>query len=176
MWFTVKKKNNKLQDSWLNYLLTGKELKLDIQFFILKEKGKEKLWDLHKDEILPRWIKKNPWTRPFAWWELDAPWNEKRKPEIHRGYKKYFPKVRKMVNGRGKLNLGLFYQFGVPCDWAEIDTADPPLYETEGAYLKRHGLLTEEEEKLMKRSQKVKFRQYDSIINILKSVKRPSYQ
>jgi hypothetical protein len=81
-----------------------------------------------------------------------------------------------MVNGRGKLNLGLFYQFGVPCDWAEIDTADPPLYETEGAYLKRHGLLTEEEEKLMKRSQKVKFRQYDSIINILKSVKRPSYQ
>ena len=41
MWFTVKKKNNKLQDSWLNYLLTGKELKLDIQFFILKEKGRE---------------------------------------------------------------------------------------------------------------------------------------
>ncbi len=176
MGFAVKKKINRLQDSWLKYLLTGEEPKLDIRFFILKEKGKEKLCDLYKGAILPRWIKKYPWTRPFAWWEFDAPRNKKRKPEIHKGHEKYFPKVRKMVNGRGKLYSGLFYRFGVPCDWAEIDTADPPLYETEGVYLKRHGLLTKEEEKLMKKSQKVNFRQYDSIINILKSVKRSSYR
>lgn len=30
------------------------------------------LWQLHRDEILPRWIEKNPGTRPRAWWCFEA--------------------------------------------------------------------------------------------------------
>ncbi len=30
-------------------------------------------WEAVKAELLPAWIREHPGTRPFAWWELDAP-------------------------------------------------------------------------------------------------------
>ncbi len=30
-------------------------------------------WKELRDELLPRWIREHPGTRPFAWWSFDAP-------------------------------------------------------------------------------------------------------
>lgn len=30
-------------------------------------------WADVRDELLPAWIREHPGTRPFAWWECDAP-------------------------------------------------------------------------------------------------------
>jgi hypothetical protein len=44
------------------------------------------------------------------------------------------------------------YSFGIPDSWANIDPNDPPIYESEAAYLERNGLfLPSERTRLTKR-------------------------
>jgi hypothetical protein len=84
-------------------------------------------WTEAKKELLPEWIKENPCARPWMWWRTDAP--EKR---------------RWRVGGTGRCQKDPILDFGVPNDnwFKDVDSAQPPLYESEASYLLRHNLLT----------------------------------
>ena len=121
------------------------------RFFINEEIHWPKLWELHRDQILSEWAAKYPGTRPFAWWEFDAP----RQPiGTYPGC--YFdgglPAPRLKLKGAGTpnheaLNYVPSFCFGLPATGYEaLDPNDPPVYESEATYLKRHGLLIEGEE------------------------------
>lgn len=109
-------------------------------------------WELCREELLRAWIEEKPGTRPWAWWE--------------QAVQEYG--VRKRLGGVGMLwSECLAYlpsaAFGIPCSWLDnsdvelfrsvnpnfkgvaFDKDNPPLYETEAAFLQRHGLLTESE-------------------------------
>jgi hypothetical protein len=42
-------------------------------------------WQRHKEKILSTWIVEHPGTRPFAWWQFDAP-ASKPQEESERSY------------------------------------------------------------------------------------------
>jgi hypothetical protein len=123
------------------------------------------LWGEHRDEVLAEWIAEAPGTRPWAWWQLEA------------------PEPRRRLGGIGTEKwVGLpahapVYAFGIPAAWTDewetryysgravdihgqpigqefrghdfrgvaIDPDDPPRFESEAAYLDRHGLLAADE-------------------------------
>ena len=106
-------------------------------------------WDQMRDEILADWAKKRPGTRPRAWWRFDA------------------KEMRQRLGGTGQAAFEVLahveaYHLGIPTSWVEprhadlygpdfagvpIDPEDPPLYESQGTYLKRLGLLLPGERK-----------------------------
>jgi hypothetical protein len=95
-------------------------------------------WQQLRSELLREFIAENPGKRPFAWWKFDAPEPMRRLIE---GYDfQADPEVsripRDLVNG--------WYSAG---GWEEF--RDPPIIETESAYLDRHGLLTAAERKTL---------------------------
>lgn len=109
-------------------------------------------WNAHKAEILSYWIRKHPGTRPSYWWQFEA------------------PEPRRRLGGVGQaahevLNYVESYAYGLPTLWVDneyigepeqglqpIDPGDPPRFESQAAYLARHGLLTEEEKRLLAES------------------------
>jgi hypothetical protein len=111
----------------------------------------EQLWNLHREAILIEHVKENPGTRPALWWEYDAP----RLPVgTFRGcwYDGKLPEPRKRLGGTGtsaheKLNVVPSFSYGVSNVWVGIDENDPPTFESQAAYLKRHGLLFAGEKK-----------------------------
>jgi hypothetical protein len=85
----------------------------------------ERLWRVHRAELLAEHIAKRPGTRPWAWWAFDAPQDARRR----RG-------------GKGT-PIGAELWFGAPRFYGEdYDNRDRPRYEPEREYLARHGLLT----------------------------------
>ncbi len=114
------------------------------------DKRLKKLWNKMKPKILSDYIRRNSGKRPWAWWRFDA------------------KEVRQRIGGQGdvkweKLAYMPRYSFGLPLrkDFVDVELCllfsdvkmiplnpeDPPLYESEAAYLDRHGLLTEAEKK-----------------------------
>jgi hypothetical protein len=86
------------------------------------------LWERWRGELLPAWIREHPGTRPWGWWRFDA------------------PSHRLKVGGSGVLypDGEQVAGFALPGDgfWDEDpDPKNPPLFESEAAFLKRHGLL-----------------------------------
>ena len=110
-------------------------------------------------EILARWIKEHPGTRPWYWW--NGRWEPKREP-------------RRLLSGKLDPNASIYeYTDGLPSEqitigedgflesWNKIDPRkefydpdDPPVYETQFQYLKRLKLLTPAEKKLLKSKKK----------------------
>ncbi len=96
--------------------------------FTIDERG---LWLRYRDTITTQWAIDRPGTRPSCWWKYDS------------------PAPRRRLGGTGLSNNdhgGYVPAFwcGVPRDWyhfQDIDTADPPVFESQAAYLKRHDLL-----------------------------------
>ncbi|TPG45516.1 hypothetical protein EAH75_18025 [Rhodanobacter glycinis] len=91
------------------------------------------LWEVQGPAILIDWIAAHPGTRPSCWWRYQAPSGG-----------------RQCLFGEGKplhevLNIAPSYAFGIP-DWCG-DPEAPPIFETQHAYLKRHGLLEPGERK-----------------------------
>jgi hypothetical protein len=115
-------------------------------FFEFKPKAELlALWHEHSDEIVAEHVADNPGTRPARWWKYDAP----RSPlgtYSGCGYDGELPEPRKRLGGTGRpaYEVKCFmptFQYGVPDIWVGIDEDDLPIYESEAAYLKRHGLL-----------------------------------
>jgi hypothetical protein len=99
--------------------------------------------------VLGDWISDRPGTRPRGWWAFDA------------------PEQRRRLGGVGEpiCEFAGWFDFGPsglpegaewPADAAlvhyygrgrVIDPLDPPLYEAQATFLKRHGLLTAAEER-----------------------------
>jgi hypothetical protein len=107
-----------------------------LQAFDARYHDRQKTWETHRDTILAAWLLAHPGTRPHAWWRRDA------------------PEPRRRLGGVGEpYSDGLWY--GVPAYWTTpslaalggiaTDPDDPPVYESEAAFLERLGLLTDEE-------------------------------
>ena len=159
-------------DWQLEFLLTGKvpdeDADEDLNPFELSEweyhRGRtdrpdpvREAWEEHGEELLRDYISAYPGRRCYAWWAFDA-------PEL----------PRRRLGGTGTPSAEVLafmptYRFGLPDRWITafdmrvykslvgkgampIDPNDPPRYESESAYLVRHGLITEKERKALLRN------------------------
>jgi hypothetical protein len=122
--------------------------------------GEDKLRDLWKgvrEDVLARWAVDHPGTRPSLWWELEAPrqalgtW-----PGCFFDGKLQEPRKRLGGTGKAPWDAGLAYvpsfRCGVPSYWDSFSEEDPPVFESQAAYLKRQGLLTAAEKRKLKPS------------------------
>ncbi len=91
-------------------------------------------WVALRGQLLPKFIAEHPGCRPAAWWLFDAPYPTR---QLLEGYD--------AVRDPKRPAYSRLLEFGVytGCGWAEW--RDPPVWETEAAYLDRHDLLTAEE-------------------------------
>ncbi len=113
----------------------------DFELLLLSQEDSEikKLWDVSREEILSDWIRAKPGTRPLLWWRLDSPGNRER------------------IGGNGRLlsekysAILQYWEKGIFTGWDWIDETDPPTFESEAAYLDRHGLLTAAEKKFIEK-------------------------
>lgn len=118
--------------------------------FLLYDTDLRSTWGRVRDRLLAEWAAAHPGTRPDGWWTFDA------------------PEPRRRLGGIGTaahecLNVALHLDRGIPSQWLDaddvetfapirasaggppfegvaVDPADPPLYESEAAYLDRLGL------------------------------------
>lgn len=92
-------------------------------------------WEELRDELLPAYILEHPGRRPWAWWEVESP--EPRRciegPGAHAFRNPNAPAWTKRLS------------FGKPTCWGGDDFANPSRYESQPAYLDRHGLLDDAE-------------------------------
>lgn len=110
------------------------ETKFDI--FMLDNPNGEalrELWDRARGEVLAGWVKDHPGTRPGAWWKCEVP-----------------SEPRKQLSGAGcpawlVLAYAPWHRFGLPMVWAGGEEGDPPIFESQASYLRRHNLLTPHE-------------------------------
>ena len=112
------------------------------------------LWKKHGPAIVEAWIGQHPGSRPNWWW-IFGPGG---------------PHIRARLGGSGHLQSEFLayhqdFEYGIPTGWVNhfhekhfpelrgkaIDPADPPAFESEAAYLQRHGLLTAEEKKILEK-------------------------
>jgi len=107
-------------------------------FRLLSDPGSaEYYWREFGPGIMEQWARENPGTRPWAWWEFDA------------------PDRRRCIEGRdvladpGRPAHLRKTSFGVPVCWTPEEMRDPSTYESETDFLERHGLLTPEEKALI---------------------------
>lgn len=96
-------------------------------------------WETHREELVADWITSNPGSRPWAWWEFDAPegrrvsdgtFDRQHRVRWANKWQRLYPKV-----GHLKLIRELF--FGIP----RISLGEQVQFETERACLKRLDLL-----------------------------------
>jgi hypothetical protein len=122
-------------------------------------RGDAELWPRWRAVVPDWWVREFPGTRPRLWWNHDAP----RQPAGRwpgRWFDGQLPEPRRRLGGAGVTpwEAGLAYvpcyAHGVPSIWIDAwqvayykldvpayDPMDPPVYETEAEYLRRHGLL-----------------------------------
>jgi hypothetical protein len=113
------------------------------------------IWAAAKELVIPEWIKRHPGTRPPYWWHFDA-------PRVPKGrwpgwfFDGTFA-MRERVGGTGltkweQQNIVPHFEGGLPSYWIEetIDPDDPPTFESEASYLKRHGLMSAAEMRRLK--------------------------
>jgi|ERR1035437_9785241 hypothetical protein len=124
----------------------------------LDEAGVRKRWDACKDELLAQWRNTYPGTRPSHWWKWDAPRQstlatpepEPEEVEVPAETPEPLPEGRKFLSGAGcpaHMVLAFLpqYSMGLPVGWVGVDPADLPKFESQAAFLQRHGLLSSSE-------------------------------
>lgn len=103
-------------------------------------------WLEHRRTILTNWIKTKPGTRPAMWWRYDAPRLDP--AELGRWSRTVLAprliETRRKLCGEGKplheaLNYAPSHHYGIPAWFGDPD--QPPAFESQRVYLKRHGLL-----------------------------------
>jgi hypothetical protein len=106
-----------------------------------------RLWQAHGAAVLEKWIEKSPGTRPTMWWRFSAPRWEPTGRHVGWYYVAELPEPRKRLGGTGTPACETMayvpsWPTGLPEEWADdFDELDPPVYESQASYLKRHGLL-----------------------------------
>ena len=114
------------------------------------------VWSTIRDRLMADWVACRPGTRPWAWWEFDAPrWTRGDLPttleDLPDQVLSQFAEPRRQVSEPRPLHEtsdswpefshGCALEFDRP-----IDLADPPRFEAQATYLSRHGLLSSEEQ------------------------------
>ena len=123
---------------------------------LLDDYKEESIWETWGPSVLARWIQDRPGSRPSLWWKYTAP----RLPAkgIKAIYDGKLLDLRQQVGGAGTTkweggeNWIPYYFCGLPATkncWMGLDPNEPPVFESQASYLKRHGLLTPEEEKAL---------------------------
>ena len=92
---------------------------LKIEFFMRKTDGWRNVWEEVRKEVMAAWIKKSPGTRPWGWWEFDAPRWEKKFDAWYDGKK---PKPRRRLGGIGTPEYEVlayvpYFDKGLPMGW-----------------------------------------------------------
>jgi hypothetical protein len=112
------------------------------------------LWDAVKDDLVTAFAEKHPGQRPETWWRLEAP-RQNPGPDEYTAYFRYQPEPRLLLGGKGRAiwdryaAYGRVYYFGLPLmDRDSLDPTDPPVFESEAAYLKRFDFLPGEQKRL----------------------------
>jgi hypothetical protein len=104
------------------------------------------LWEDYRAGILADWIKTRPGTRPAMWWRYDAPRLDP--SQLGRWSRTVVAprliETRRKLRGDGKplheaLNYAPSHDYGIPAWFGDPD--NPPVFESQHAYLRRHGLL-----------------------------------
>ena len=143
---TRKSKPKNLPDNIRLLLETGSGPTGNAETFLMEgsDQRMQAVWEQFKNEIMAAWIREHPGSRPWAWWEIDA------------------PEPRRRVGGTGTPDFEVLaytphYERGVPTGWITQDDVDiygpnfkgipvdpynPPQFESEAAFLKRHNLLS----------------------------------
>jgi len=125
-----------------NFLVSGTKPEGDqegaSEIFMLGGRNNElsEIWKEHGPDITERFAAENPGHRPYAWWHFDAP-SPRRKISGIPTEEKY-PSVLP------------YYKMGMSVYHSEEIAADPPVYESQAAYLGRHGLFFAGEENALK--------------------------
>jgi hypothetical protein len=108
-----------------------------------------KAWELMRADLLAKWIREKPGTRPYAWWKFDAPERRQRTDNVvhpfdDRVRRRHVEEVGRKNPVFRRVAYELFY--GKPrCLCVKDDfTAQ---YESETTYLYRLNLLTDAERK-----------------------------
>lgn len=104
------------------------------------------LWIIHRDAILAECIETHPGTRPSCWWRWSRPVWSDRPPSM-----KSECEPRRRLGGVGR-DQGYNFRLGLPTYWYDepSDPSDPPKFESQAAYLDRHGLLSAGEQRRLK--------------------------
>lgn len=110
-------------------------------------------WDELRADLLPAWIDEHPGTRPYAWWEFDAPERRRRTdgavhPFDDRGRNE---EIERRTQEHPEFREQAYKLFrGMPnCLFTRDDFAAE--WESEAAYLDRLGLLTPAEKERLHR-------------------------
>lgn len=96
-------------------------------------------WQRFREAVIAEWVAAHPGARPWAEWKYSL-------PELSRRRLGGSGTPMLPPEGEWQVNGGLA-AFGAPLYWHDVDPADPPVYESQAAYLQRRGLLTAEEQK-----------------------------
>jgi len=135
------------------------------QLLMRDSSSARRVWREYRAELLPEFVVEHPGTRPHAWWRFDAPEPSRRRlggigtpsPEVLA----YAPTFAfglpvhwvtdwdvAFYNGRAHdvhgQRIGTSHHEG-DFKGVAIDPRDPPRFESEASYLKRHGVLTRDE-------------------------------
>lgn len=103
-------------------------------------------WNEHRRAILADWIKAKPGTRPSCWWRYEAPRLDP--AQLGRWSRTVLAprliETRRKLCGEGMplheaLNYAPSHHYGIPAWFGDPD--NPPAFESQRAYLRRHGLL-----------------------------------
>jgi len=139
-------KSRRTSDDWLIEYFTTGDWPMDddesaFAYFVIRGDEWPAVWDAHRDAVMRLWDL--PGCRPWGWWEFEAP----RLPMG--GFPGCFwdgmlPEPRRWISGTGcplheRQAVVPGSRFGV-WDWLG-DPDAPPVFETQHAYLRRHGLL-----------------------------------
>jgi hypothetical protein len=139
----------------------------------------KQLWDIHHEVVIAEHVKEFPGTRPKLWWDFSAPrWldSDHDLPEPRNRLGGIGTPAHEVLNWMPRFLLGIPLDWINASDvdyyggtmrhvvtgqlvnpkpagsftGVAIDEDDPPLYESEAAYLDRHGLFLTGEEKRLK--------------------------
>jgi len=113
-----------------------------------------RLWGQYRDTVLEVWIAERPGTRPSTWWLIDA-------PRIPAGkwpgsyYDGKLPQPRQQLRGSGSpawesVAVTPHFLLGIPESWGDLNADDPPVFESQAAYLDRLGLLAPGEKRRLR--------------------------
>lgn len=170
---TLKQAGGGIEPGMRHFLLTGEELDECNKFLANNEARQSKAWLATEKELVKEWSATRPCTRPASWWkfsETPPRWTDERYKDYW-CYGKISEPRKRIDDGPGTTQSEMSgscpnFNCGVPVDWIlvqgwsdevqpgdVVDINNPPIFESQAAYLERNNLLTAKEKKWLAKNQ-----------------------
>ena len=120
------------------------------RYFVAEHPG---LWAQYREEILSSWVADHPGTRPPAWWLYDAPEQRQRLGGKGTPWNDTDPQRSSILGIPGHWVADIFIDTEHPdieFIAEHFDPIDPPIFESQAAFLKRLKLLMPGESRRLK--------------------------